>query len=155
MTRKHTSQSARDLAILAMTAADDKKGEDIVALDVAELLVVTEYFVIVTGRTNIQVHAIADEVEERLREEGGIKPIGREGEGENKWVLLDYGDLVVHVFQPEERDFYRLERLWSDAPRIELPGGTSSAVGKVASSTATDAAPQASDEESSAAAANQ
>jgi ribosome-associated protein len=137
----------RELAMLAMTAADDKKGEGIITLDVAELLVVTEYFVIATGRTNIQVRAIADEVEERLRDEGGVKPIGREGEGENKWVLLDYGDLVVHVFQPEERDFYRLERLWSDAPRIELPGSAPSSVG--------GGATQSSDDEPSTAAANQ
>lgn len=140
----------RELAILAMTAADDKKGEDIITLDVAELLVVTEFFVIATGRTNIQVRAIADEVEERLRDEGGARPIGREGEGENKWVLLDYGDLVVHVFQPEERDFYRLERLWSDAPRIELPGTSSPGV-----SPSTAAAARADDDEPSAAAANQ
>ena len=84
----------------------------------------TDYFVIATGRTNIQVRAIADEVEEQLRERGGEKPIGREGAGEDKWVLLDYGDVVVHVFQPEERDFYRLEKLWGDAPRLELPDST-------------------------------
>jgi ribosome-associated protein len=128
VTRKNAPKLPRELAILAMTAADDKKAEDIITLDVAELLVVTDYFVIATGRTNVQVHAIADEVEHRLREGGNVKPIGREGEGENKWVLLDYGDLVVHVFQPEERDFYRLERLWSDAPRLELPGAERPAV---------------------------
>jgi ribosome-associated protein len=113
--------SPRELALIAMGAAADKKGEDIVALDVGPLLVVTEYFVIATGRTNIQVRAIADEVEEQLRVKGGEKPIGREGIGEDKWILLDYGDVVVHVFQPAERDFYRLERLWADAPRLELP----------------------------------
>jgi ribosome-associated protein len=113
--------ASKDWAILAARAASDKRATDIVAMDVAELLVVTDYFVICTGNTDVQVKAIADEVEDRLREEADIKPIGREGLPEAKWVLLDYGDLVVHVFQPEERDFYRLEKLWGEAPRLELP----------------------------------
>jgi ribosome-associated protein len=96
---------------------------------------VTEYFIIATGRTNVQVRAIADEVEYQLREIGGEKPIGREGAGEDKWVLLDYGDVVVHVFQPEERDFYRLERLWGDAPRLPIADTGTPAV--------TDSAPAA------------
>ena len=116
------TMTSKEIALLAIEAASDKKAEDIVALDVSQLLVVTEYFVIATGRTNIQVRAIADSVEEVLRDKGGEKPIGREGTGENKWVLLDYGDVVVHVFQPAERDFYRLEKLWSDAPRLEASG---------------------------------
>jgi ribosome-associated protein len=113
--------TSKELAFLAAEAASDKKAVDIVALDVSELLVVTEYFVIATGRTNVQVRAIADEIEEQVRSKGGEKPIGREGIGEDKWILLDYGDMVVHVFQPAERDFYRLEKLWGDAPRLELP----------------------------------
>ncbi len=113
---------SKEFAIIAAEAAGDKKAEDVLAIDVAELLVVTDYFVIATGRTNIQVKAIADEVEEQLRVRGGVKPIGREGVTEAKWVLLDYGDIVVHIFQPEEREFYRLEKLWSDAPRLEIPG---------------------------------
>jgi ribosome-associated protein len=92
-----------------------------VVLDVAALLVVTDYFVICTGRNDRQVKTIADEVEERLRVDFGVKPIGREGVREARWVLLDFGDVVVHVFQPEERDFYRLEKLWADAPRVPLP----------------------------------
>lgn len=107
--------------MIAATAASDKKAEDIVAMNVAELLVVTDYFVICTGRNDRQVKTIADEVEERLRVEAGVKPLGREGLPEAKWVLLDFVDVVVHIFQPEERDFYRLEKLWSDAPRLELP----------------------------------
>lgn len=90
-------------------------------LDVAEHLVITAYFVIATGTSERQVRSIAEEVEDQLREKAGVKPMGREGEREGKWVLLDFGDVVVHVFQPDERDFYRLERLWSDAPRLELP----------------------------------
>lgn len=114
-------KSSQEWALIAATAASDKKASDIVAIDVHELLVVTDYFVICTGNNDRQVKTIAEEVEDRLREEGGIKPIGREGQAEGKWVLLDFGDLVVHVFQPEERDFYRLEKLWGDAPRLKLP----------------------------------
>jgi len=114
-------KTTADWALIAAEAAADKKAEDIVALNVAELLVVTDYFVIATGHSNIQVRAIANEIEDQLRERGGIKVIGREGESEAKSILLDYGDLVIHVFQPEERGFYRLEKLWGDAPRMELP----------------------------------
>jgi ribosome-associated protein len=108
------------LARSAAEAAADKKAIDVVALKVADLLIVTDYFVIATGANDRQVKVIADMIEERLRE-AGVKPVGREGERENTWVLLDFGDLVVHVFQPEEREFYRLEKLWSDAPRLDLP----------------------------------
>lgn len=106
---------------MAAEAADEKKAADIVVLDVADTLVITSYFVIATGASDRQVRSIAEEIEDTLREKAGVKPIGREGEREGKWVLLDFADVVVHVFQPEERDFYRLERLWSDAPVLELP----------------------------------
>jgi len=114
-------KSSREWAVIAAESAAEKKAENVMAIEVAELFVVTDFFVIATGRTDTQVRAIADEVERGLLEKGGIKPIGREGASESKWILLDYGDLVVHVFQPREREFYRLEKLWSDAPRIELP----------------------------------
>lgn len=112
---------SREIALAAVKAADDKKATDIMAIDVAELLVVTDYFVICTGNTDRQVKTIADEIEEQLRVNCGIKPIGREGETEGKWILLDFADVVVHVFQPAEREFYRLEKLWGEAPRLELP----------------------------------
>ncbi len=112
---------SKEIAIAAARAASDKKAEDILALDVAALLVVTDYFVICTGRNDRQVKTIADEVEDRLRQDLGIKPIGREGLREARWVLLDFVDVVVHIFQPDEREFYRLERLWGDAPRLSLP----------------------------------
>lgn len=121
MTGRRTDLDAKEISIAAARAASDKKAEDIVVLDVAALLVITDYFVICTGRNDRQVKTIADEVEEQLRVEYGVKPIGREGVREARWVLLDFGDLVVHIFQPEERDFYRLERLWGDAPRVSLP----------------------------------
>jgi ribosome-associated protein len=113
-------KTSKEWAIIAAEAAAEKKAENVMAIDVAELLVVTDYFVIATGRTDIQVRAIADEVEHGLLERGRIKPIGREGADEGKWILLDYGDLVIHVFQPRERAFYRLEKLWGDAPKLSL-----------------------------------
>lgn len=112
---------SREIALLAASAAASKKAIDPVVLDVADTLVITSYFVIASGGSDRQVAAIADEVERVLREQAGVKPIGREGERERKWVLLDFVDVVVHVFQPEEREFYRLEKLWSDAPRLEVP----------------------------------
>ncbi len=111
---------SREYALLAACAASEKKATDIIVIEVAELLVVTDYFVICTGRNDRQVRTIAEEIEIQLRR-AGLPPIGIEGESEAKWILIDFGDLVVHVFQPEERDFYRLERLWSDAPRVPLP----------------------------------
>lgn len=118
--------SVKDWALLAAEAASDKKATEIVIMDVAALLVVTDFFVICTGNTTTQVRAIAEEIEDRLREKVGIKPIGREGWDEAKWILLDFGDFVAHVFQPEEREFYRLEKLWSEAPRVPVPGGDES-----------------------------
>jgi ribosome-associated protein len=121
-------KSSKDWAIIAAESAAEKKAENVMAIEVAELLVVTDFFVIATGRTDVQVRAIADEVEHGLLERGGIKPIGREGTAEGKWILLDYGDLVIHVFQPQERAFYRLEKLWSDAPRLSLAPGVANEV---------------------------
>jgi len=110
--------TSRDWALIAARAADAKKATDIVVQEVRESLVITDYFVIVTGANNRQVDAITEAIEEALRNEAGIKPIGREGLKEQTWILLDYGDLVVHVFQPELREFYRLEAIWNDAPFI-------------------------------------
>jgi ribosome-associated protein len=87
---------------------------------VGGLLVVTDYFVICTGRNDRQVRTIAEEVELALKQ-AGLPAIGVEGADEGKWVLVDFADVVLHVFQPEERDFYRLEKLWGDAPRLSLP----------------------------------
>ncbi len=112
---------SREIALVAAEAASDKKATDIMAINLAELLVVTDYFVICTGSNDRQVRTIADEVEEQVRVRCGLKPIGREGQAEGKWILLDFVDVIVHVFQPNEREFYRLEKLWSDAPRLALP----------------------------------
>jgi len=129
----------RELAVLAATAAAEKKATDIVVLDVGETLVITNYFVVATGGTARQVSAIIDEIDVTLKG-AGARVLGREGEAEGTWVLLDYGDVVVHVFQPEEREFYRLEKLWSDAGRVEIPesGPTAHVAGEPATPGADD-----------------
>lgn len=109
-----------DLVIEAARAASSKKAERIVILDVSELLVITDHFLICSGNNERQVRTIADEVEKRLQQDRGAKPFRREGQREGRWILLDYVDFVVHVFGPEERDYYDLERLWADAPVIEF-----------------------------------
>lgn len=131
MPKKEPLDAIQGYALVAAEAAADKKAADVVAMFVGDLLVVTDYFVIATGANDRQVSSIADEIEEQLRMKCGIKPIGREGERENTWVLLDFGDLVIHVFQPQERDFYRLEKLWSDAPRLDLPADVVNATAPV------------------------
>ena len=110
----------KDYAIIAARAADEKKATDIIVQHVGELIGVTEYFIIVTASNNRQVKAIIDEVEEAERKQAGIKPLHREETRDGSWELLDYGSIVVHVFQPETREFYRLEALWNDAPVMDL-----------------------------------
>ena len=108
-----------ELAKAAAVAADDKLATTIAGIDVSEQLALTDVFVIVSAGTDRQVGAIVDEVEDKLREKGA-KPIRREGERDGRWVLLDFGDIVVHVQHDEEREFYELERLWKDCPEIDL-----------------------------------
>ena len=116
------TDNGREMAQIAALAADAKGGDDIVALDVSEPLPLVDIFLLVTGRNERNVAAIADQVEEKLLEHGH-KRVRREGRQESRWVLLDFGDLVVHVFHEEERVYYGLERLWKDCPvvPIELP----------------------------------
>ena len=109
---------SRETAVAAARAAADKQAEDVVILDVHELIVITDFFVLCTGSSDRQVKTVVEEVEKALRELER-KPVRREGEQDRRWVLLDYVDVVVHVFAPEERGFYDLERLWLDAPRVE------------------------------------
>ena len=108
------------LAIAAAEAAADKLAEDIVAIDVSEQLVITDVFVLCSAANERQVRAVVDAVEERLHSMGS-KPLRREGDGEGRWVLLDFGDVVVHVQLAEERIHYAIERLWKDCPVIALP----------------------------------
>lgn len=119
---KQTTQdvSSRECALITARAADAKKATDIMVQEVGALIGVTDYFIIATAANNRQVEAIVDEIEERLRTEAHVKPIHREGTQDGTWSLLDYGSFVVHVFQPETREYYRLEALWNDAPVLDL-----------------------------------
>jgi len=104
---------------MAADAIFSKKGMDIVLLDVERLFVLSDVFVIATGTSRPHVQSLADQVEEKLRDEKGIKPLRSEGRAEAEWVLLDFGDIIVHLFQASPRDYYGLERLWGDAKRIK------------------------------------
>jgi len=114
------TEEAIQLAQVAGQAAADKLATDIVLIDVSERLAITDVFVVATGNNERQVEAIVDAVEEKSRI-AGRKPIRREGQRDGRWVLLDYGDVVVHVQHSEERVFYALERLWKDCPTLPLP----------------------------------
>lgn len=112
--------SSREAALLAARAADGKKATDIIVQDVSKLVGITDYFVIVTAANSRQVSAIVDAIEEAMRKRTGEHPVHREETRDGSWELLDYGYMVAHVFQPETREFYRLEALWNDAPVIDL-----------------------------------
>lgn len=112
--------TAEQVARAAAQALSDKKGEDVAVLDLSTLSDVCDFFVLGTGLNNRQVDALVDEVEEKVAKAYGEHPFSIEGRDERSWILMDYGSVVVHVFTPEAREHYRLERLWGDAPRLEL-----------------------------------
>lgn len=111
---------AVELARTAAQAAEDKIATTITGLDVSGQMPLTDIFVIVSADNDRQVAALVDGVEDALREQHGVKPLRREGAREGRWVLLDFGDIVVHVQHDEEKDFYDLERLWKDCPHLDL-----------------------------------
>ena len=115
-----------ELAKVAATAADDKKATDILVLDLTDKSDVCDYFVICTVANNPMMDAVVEEVEDKVRVNCREKPFSVEGRANSTWVVVDYGAVVVHVFREESRSFYRLERLWGDAPhvRLELEGAT-------------------------------
>ena len=113
------TQKAIDVAKLAAQAGLDKLGENLVALDVSEPMPLTDIFLLISGRSERQVAAIADEIEDKLLA-SGVKSLKREGKALARWILLDFGDLVVHVMHEEDRMFYSLERLWNDCPVVKL-----------------------------------
>ena len=120
----------RDIAVTAARAAAAKQAADVTILDVHGLIVITDYFVIGSGETDRQVKTIVEEVERAVRDLGE-KPVRREGDASSRWVLLDYIDVVVHVFAQEEREYYDLERLWRDAPRLGWIGSEQAAAGSL------------------------
>lgn len=113
------TEHTREIVQIAALAADAKGATDIVAIDVSNPLPFVDAFIIATGRNERQVAAIADAVEDKLLE-AGVKRLRREGRSDARWVLSDFGDVVVHVFHEEERAYYDLERLWKDGGRIEF-----------------------------------
>lgn len=115
------SDTARELAVVAAKAADEKLGRDIAVIDVSDVLAITDVFVIVSADNERQVAAIVDEIEDALTK-AGVEPKRREGNREFRWVLLDYGLFVVHVQRDAEREFYGLDRLYTDCPLIEVEG---------------------------------
>lgn len=114
--------STKQLALICAEAADDRKAADIVLLKVAEVSYLTDYFVLATGFSRTQVRAIADSINDKVEQELGKRPIRVDGKTDASWIVLDYGDAIVHVFMPEEREFYSLEAFWGHAERIEFSG---------------------------------
>ena len=109
-----------EIARVASMAADSKKAQDIVVLDLTAKTDVCDYFVICSATSNPQTDAIVDELREKVRANCGVSVISTEGREGRNWVLIDFGSVVVHVFKPETRDFYRLEKLWGDAPEVDM-----------------------------------
>ena len=112
----------KELAIIAVKALDEKKGREISAIEITEITTLADYFVIATGGSSTPINALCDEVEKVLKAQAGEVPLHREGHRDGTWVLLDYGCLAVHVFSQEAREFYDLERLWSDGKPLDLSG---------------------------------
>lgn len=106
---------------LALLSAGEKKAFDLIALDLREIASFTEFFIIASGANQRQVQAIADEIEEQLKKQFSARPVRTEGYSAAEWVLMDYGDFIVHIFEQKAREFYDLERLWRDARKVRLP----------------------------------
>lgn len=111
--------NSKEKALKIANILDQKKASRIEILEIKDLSIITDYFVICSGESTTQVKALAEHLEEKLSEEG-IRPFGVEGAAYGSWILLDYGDVIVHIFIEEKRQYYDLERLWLDAPRIPL-----------------------------------
>lgn len=124
--KRFTSNPARVLAAHAVDAMLDKKARDVTVMDMRKVSGVADFFVLCTGESDVQIKAIAEEIRERIRRECQERPWHMEGTNHHQWVLLDYVDVVAHVFDTERRSFYDLERLWGDAPRERIPDEGSS-----------------------------
>lgn len=111
---------SKELALLIAEAADDRKGSDIVILDVSEVSYLADYFVVITGFSNVQVRAIARSIEDKVEQEYQRYPLRTEGQAEGSWVVQDYGEVIAHIFMPEQREFYNLEAFWGHASKTEF-----------------------------------
>ena len=120
LTSVTATTESTDLVRAAARAADQKKAENVVAFDVSDSLAITDAFMVTSAPNERLVAAVVDAVEEALIERFDRRPLRREGKGEGRWVLLDYGDAVIHVLHDEDREFYALERLWGDSPAIDV-----------------------------------
>lgn len=112
------SDRALQLALAAARVAEENRGRDIVILDMREVTPIFDYFVIATGTSNRQLHAMSEEIDHKLEDELGDRRLGVEGYQDTRWILLDYGDVVIHLFEAEARGYYDLEHLWCDAKRV-------------------------------------
>lgn len=115
-----TDDESRQLALDIARAADDRKGGDIVLLKVSDVSYLADYFVVVTGFSNVQVRAIARSIEDKVETEWQQRPLRTEGQLEGSWVLIDYGDVIAHIFLPKEREFYNLEAFWGHAEQVNF-----------------------------------
>ncbi len=119
-TNTQTQEMSEALALAMATAADDRKAGDIVILRVAEVSYLADYFVIVTGFSRAQVRAISQSIQDKVEKEWQRLPLRTEGQGESSWILQDYGEIIVHILLPQEREFYNLEAFWGHAERIKF-----------------------------------
>jgi ribosome-associated protein len=115
------AERSLQLALAAARTAQDNRGGDVVVLDMRGITPVFDYFVVATGNSRRQLHAMSEEIDHCLEEELGDKRMGIEGYNESRWILLDYGNVVIHLFDEETREYYALEEFWSDAARVRLP----------------------------------
>lgn len=114
------SHRALELALAAARSAADNRGRDIVVLDMREVTPVFDFFVLATGSSRRQLHAMSEEIDHKLEDELGDRRLGIEGYQDSRWILLDYGDVVIHLFDEEAREYYALEQLWCEAQRVPL-----------------------------------
>ncbi|HUT09447.1 MAG TPA: ribosome silencing factor [Thermoguttaceae bacterium] len=112
------SDAGRKRALVAARTAEENRGRDIVVLDMRELTPIFDYFVLATGTSRRQLHAMSEEIDHALEEGLGDRRLGIEGYDESRWILLDYGDVVIHLFEPETREYYAIEQLWGRAKRV-------------------------------------